>query len=111
MKKPTITIDDAVKLDLRAGKVLECVEVPKSDKLLQQTVDLGPDYGVVTILSGIKQYYSAEYMKGKTFVYVANLAARKMMGTESCGMILAADGIKKPKLFRLTGVKPGSEVH
>lgn len=111
MKKQVITIDDVIKLDLRAGKVLDCNKVEKSDKLLEQRVDLGDDYGIVTILSGIAQYYSCEYMKGKTFVYIANLAPRKMMSKESQGMILAADGIKKPKLFRLVGVKAGSEVH
>lgn len=89
----TITIDDFAKIDLRVGTILEAAKVPKADKLLQLTVDLG--FEKRTILSGIAQHFSPEEVIGKRVVVVANLAPRKMRGIESCGMILMtqdADG-------------------
>jgi methionyl-tRNA synthetase len=93
--KPIITIDDFAKLDLRVGTVLECVEKEGSDKLLRLTVDFGEE-GTRNILSGIKHWYKPEDIKGKQFVFVFNLAPRRMMGEDSEGMILAAEGEKKP---------------
>jgi methionyl-tRNA synthetase len=87
--KPIITIDDFAKLDLRVGTVLECVEKEGSEKLLRLTVDFGEE-GTRNILSGIKEWYKPEDLKGKQFVFVFNLAPRRMMGEESEGMILAA---------------------
>lgn len=77
------------KSDFRAVKVLNCIEVPKSKKLLQFTLDDGSGKQR-TILSGIKEFYSAEELIGKTLVAITNLPPRKMMGIDSCGMIISA---------------------
>ena len=93
--KPEIAFDDFEKVELRVAKVLACEKVKKSKKLLKFTLDDGE--GERTILSGIAEYYDPEELVGKNIAYVANLAPRKMMGIESCGMILSAesgDGLK-----------------
>lgn len=77
------------KSDFRAVKVLDCKEVPKSKKLLQFTLDDGSGNDR-TILSGIKSYYSPEELVGKTLLAITNLTPRKMMGVDSCGMLLSA---------------------
>jgi len=77
------------KNDLRAVKVLECVPVKKSDKLLQFTLDDGSGTNR-QILSGIAKFYKPEELVGKTLVAITNLPPRKMMGRESCGMLLSA---------------------
>lgn len=107
--KPTIQYDDFAKLDLRVGTIIECVEKEGSEKLLRLTVDFG-EAGTRNILSGIKKWYKPENLKGKQFVFVFNLAPRKMMGEESEGMILAADG-KKPNLIKPKSKAPsGAEI-
>ena len=107
--KPNITYDDFVKLDLRVGTVISCVEKEGSDKLLRLTVDFGEE-GTRNILSGIKQWYKPSDLTDKQFVFVFNLAPRKMMGEESEGMILAADG-KKPQPLKPKGKVPaGSKI-
>jgi methionyl-tRNA synthetase len=100
--KPIITYDDFAKLDLRVRTVINCEEKKGSDKLLRLTVDFGEE-GTRTIFSGIKQWYQPEDLKGKQFVFVFNLAPRKMMDEESEGMLLAADAEKPLPL------KPESE--
>jgi len=87
--KDTIVFDDFMKLDLRIGTIIEAEKVPKSNKLLKFLVDTGVDKR--TILSGIAKHYTPEEMLGKQVTIVANLAPRKMMGTESQGMILMAE--------------------
>ena len=77
------------KSDFRAVKVKECVAVPKSKKLLQFTLDDGTGTDR-TILSGIHSYYEPEELIGKTLIAITNLPPRKMMGIESCGMIISA---------------------
>ena len=77
------------KSDFRAVKVKECVAVPKSKKLLQFTLDDGTGVDR-TILSGIHAYYEPEELVGKTLIAITNLLPRKMMGIESCGMLLSA---------------------
>lgn len=77
------------KSDFRVVKVLKCEEVPKSNKLLKFTLNDGSGQERV-ILSGIKMYYSAEELVGKTLVAITNLPPRKMMGVESCGMLISA---------------------
>ena len=77
------------KSDFRVVKVKNCEEVPKSKKLLKFTLDDGTEEER-TILSGIKNFYSAEELVGKTLVAITNLPPRKMMGIESCGMLLSA---------------------
>jgi methionyl-tRNA synthetase len=84
-----ITIDDFVKVELRAATVLEAEKVPKADKLLRLIVDLG-EAQPRQILAGIAQHYSAEQVVGRKIIVVANLAPRKLRGLESNGMLLAA---------------------
>ena len=75
--------------DFRAVKVKECSAVPKSKKLLQFTLDDGTGTDR-TILSGIHAFYEPEELVGKTFIAITNLPPRKMMGIDSCGMLLSA---------------------
>ncbi len=77
------------KSDFRAVKVKGCIAVPKSKKLLQFTLDDGTGADR-TILSGIHAYYEPEDMVGRTLVAITNLPPRKMMGIDSCGMLLSA---------------------
>lgn len=108
--KTDITYDDFDKLDLRVGKVLEAEKVPKADKLLKLTVDLG--FEKRTILSGIAEYYQPEELVGKLVTVVANLAPRKIRGIESQGMLLMA-GNDFGKLYSVgpeRDIEPGSVV-
>ena len=84
-----VDFDTFSKSDFRAVKVKECVAVPKSKKLLQFTLDDGTGVDR-TILSGIHAYYEPEELVGKTLIAITNLPPRKMMGIESCGMLLSA---------------------
>ncbi len=77
------------KSDFRAVKVKDCVAVPKSKKLLQFTLDDGTGTDR-TILSGIHEYYEPEDLIGKTCIAIVNLPPRKMMGIDSCGMLISA---------------------
>ncbi len=89
--KPVISFDYFAKLDLRVGTVVECIEKEGSNKLLRLTVSFG-DEGTRNILSGIKEWFTPEDLLGKQFVFILNLEPRKIMGEESQGMLLAADG-------------------
>jgi lysyl-tRNA synthetase class 2 len=77
------------KSDFRAVKVLECEAVPKSKKLLKFVLDDGTDEKRV-ILSGIHEFYEPEQLIGKTCIAITNLPPRKMMGIDSCGMLISA---------------------
>lgn len=108
---PDIAFDDFLKLDIRVGTVLECVKVPKADKLLQFRLDDG--LGGRTIVSGIAEHYAPEDLLGKQVCFIANLPPRKLKGVESQGMILSALDYQTGKLRIITpheGVAPGSEV-
>lgn len=97
MKKDIITIDDFVKVDIRVGLITEAHPVPNSKKLINLTVDLGTEYGVVTILTGLLPYYpDPMILAGKKYLFLANLAARTMAGFQSQGMFLAIDSTDKP---------------
>ena len=87
--KETISIDEFNKTDLRAGTILTAERVPKADKLLHLTVDLG--FEKRTILSGIAQHFQPEGLPGRRVVIVANLVPRKMKGIDSNGMILLSE--------------------
>jgi methionine--tRNA ligase beta chain len=91
--KPIISFDDFAKLDLRVGIVTACVKKEGSEKLLRLTVDFGEE-GTRTILSGIAPWYLPEDIINKQFIFILNLEPRKIMGEESQGMILAAEGEK-----------------
>lgn len=92
------------KSDFRAVKVKECIAVPKSKKLLQFTLDDGTGTDR-TILSGIHAFYEPEELLGKTLIAIVNLPPRKMMGIESCGMLLSAvhheEGAEKLHLLQV----------
>ena len=77
------------KSDFRAVKVKECEAVPKSSKLLKFVLNDGTGEDRV-ILSGIHAYYEPEELVGKTLIAITNLPARKMMGIDSCGMLISA---------------------
>ncbi|HPQ20341.1 MAG TPA: methionine--tRNA ligase [Saprospiraceae bacterium] len=87
--KNEITFDDFAKLDLRTGTIIEAEKVPKADKLLKLTVDLG--FEKRTVVSGIAEHYDPENIIGNRVTLLANLAPRKLRGIESQGMILMAD--------------------
>lgn len=77
------------KSDFRVVKIKKCIAVPKSTKLLQFTLDDGTE-NERTILSGIHAYYEPEELIGKNVIAILNLPPRKMMGIDSCGMLLSA---------------------
>ncbi len=84
-----IGIEDFLKVELRVGEIKTAERVPKADKLLRFTIDLG-EAEPRQILAGIAQYYEPEKLIGRKVIVVANLAPRKLRGFESQGMILAA---------------------
>ncbi len=87
--KDMVDFDTFSKSDFRAVKVKECEAVPKSKKLLKFVLDDGSGEDRV-ILSGIHDYYEPEELVGKTLIAIVNLPPRKMMGIDSCGMIISA---------------------
>ncbi|MBA3806558.1 MAG: methionine--tRNA ligase, partial [Acidobacteria bacterium] len=84
-----ITIDDFIKVEMRVGEILTAERVPKSDKLLRFTIDLG-EAAPRQILAGIAEYYEPEKLVGRKVAVVSNLLPRKLRGFESQGMVLAA---------------------
>ncbi|MCI8619225.1 MAG: methionine--tRNA ligase [Oscillospiraceae bacterium] len=102
---PQIAFDDFAKVEMTVVKVLECENVRKSDKLLKFQLDDGTGTPR-QILSGIAKYYKPEELIGKTLVAVTNLAPRKMMGRESCGMLLSAERGEKLSLIMLDDAIP-----
>ncbi len=107
---PEVTIEDFLKLDLRIAKIINAEDVPKADKLLKLTLDLG--FEQRQVFAGIKTAYQAKDLIGKTTVMVANLKPRKMRFGMSEGMILAP-GPGGEDIFLLTpdeGAKPGMRV-
>ena len=108
--KEQITIDDFDKVQLRMGEIIRCEEVKGSRKLLCSQVKIGSE--VRQIVSGIKQYYSAEEMVGKKVVVVANLKPVKLAGVLSEGMLLCAEDEKGGYVLITAedGAANGSEV-
>jgi methionyl-tRNA synthetase len=104
-----INIDDFLKLELKVGTVLEASDIEGSERLLKLIVDLGEEEPR-QILSGIKMWYAPEDLVDKQFVFIANLEPRMMMGLESQGMILAADGEKPVPLIPGEHVPSGSKI-
>ena len=110
-----VDFDTFSKSDFRVVKVKNCEEVPKSKKLLKFTLDDGSEKERV-ILSGIKEYYSAESLIGKTLLAICNLPPRKMMGIDSEGMIISAiceyNGEEKLNLIMLdNNIPAGSKLY
>ena len=107
--KDYIEFDEWEKLDIRVGKVLECEAVPKSKKLLRFTLEVGSEK--CQILSGISQFHNPDELIGKNVIFIANLKPRKMMGLESCGMILSAEfDDKLTVLTTLKDIQSGAEI-
>ena len=103
------------KSDFRVVKVKNCEEVPKSKKLLKFTLNDGTGKDRI-ILSGIKDYYNAEQLVGKTLLAITNLPERKMMGEASQGMLLSAiyeyDGEEQLNLIMLdNNIPAGSKIY
>jgi methionyl-tRNA synthetase len=99
-----IQFDDFAKMDIRVATVLEAEAVPKSKKLLKIKLDIGTEQRIV--LSGIAEHFKPEEVTGRQVLYLANLAPRKMMGTESQGMILMAEDRDGSLAF----VQPGKAI-
>ncbi len=97
---PPVSFDEFCKVEMTVVKVLTCENVKKSEKLLKFTLDDGTGTPR-QILSGIAKYYKPEELLGKTLVAVTNLPPRKMMGQESCGMLLSAERGDKLNLIML----------
>lgn len=109
-QKTNVAFDDFAKLDLRVGTVLECIKVPKADKLLQFLIDDGMNKR--TIISGIAAWYKPEDLVGKQVCFIANLEPRKLKGVESQGMILSVEDAEG-NLSLITPskeVNPGSQI-
>lgn len=104
-----ISFDDFSKVELKVGTVLEAEDVEGSEKLIKLKVDLEEEKPR-QILAGIKKWYTPTKLVGKQFVFVANLEPRMMMGFESNGMLLAADGQKPIPLKPSSKVPPGTKV-
>jgi methionyl-tRNA synthetase len=104
-----LAIDDFAKIDLRAAKVIACEKVPKADKLLKLTLDVGAEQR--TVVSGIAGAYAPEQLVGRTVIYLANLKPAKIRGVLSQGMILAAGDAEVLGLSALDrDVPPGTRV-
>ena len=102
---PPVSFDEFCKVEMTVVKVVACEKVKKSEKLLKFTLNDGTDKPR-QILSGIAKYYEPEQLLGKTLVAVTNLPPRKMMGQESCGMLLSAERGEKLHLLMLDDAIP-----
>lgn len=110
-----VDFDTFCKSDIRVVKVKECTAVPKSKKLLKFVLNDGTGTDRV-ILSGIHAFYEPEELVGKTLVAIVNLPPRKMMGIDSCGMLLSAiheeEGAEKLNLIMVDNHIPaGARLH
>ena len=108
--KPVIEYDDFAKLQIQVGRIIKCDEVPKSKKLLCSQIKIGNS--TIQVLSGIRQWYSANDMENRQVLVVTNLASRKIAGLESQGMVLTAEDdegnvvLLSPEKY----IKNGSEI-
>lgn len=109
-QKENISYDNFARMDIRVGKILEAVKVPKTKKLMKLTVDTGID--TRTVVSGISEYFEPEAIIGKQICILANLEPRDIKGIKSQGMILLAEDAGGNLVFVTPEelVKPGSEV-
>ena len=97
-KSALIKIDDFKKIDLRVGRILHAERIQKSEKLLVFQIDFG-EIGKRQIISGIAQFYTPEELVGKKIVAIVNLKPTKIMGVESCGMLLTTEDSSGVKLL------------
>ena len=109
---PSIGIEDFLKVQLKVGEIIACERVPKSSKLLHETVKFGSE--VRSVVSGIAKHYTPEEMVGKKVLFVTNLKPVKLCGILSEGMILAAED-ESGKLSLIVpdkdDIQSGAEVH
>ncbi|MFI5303156.1 MAG: methionine--tRNA ligase [Nitrospiria bacterium] len=104
-----VSIEDFLKIELKAGKIISAERIPKSEKLLKLKVDLGPE--TRQVVAGIGKRYPPEELIGLKVILVANLKPAKLMGIESNGMILAAGGKEVLELATFLGdVEPGTPI-
>jgi len=103
--KPVITFNDFMKLDLRIGTIATAERVPKADKLLKLTVEVG-EASPRTVVSGIAEHFNLEELPGKQVLLLCNLEPRKMRGVESQGMVLMAEDA----MGQLAFVQPDREL-
>jgi methionyl-tRNA synthetase len=110
LQKDSTTFDHFSEMDLRVATITECVPMKKSKKLLELKVDTGLD--VRTVVSGIAEHFSPEDVIGRKVVLLANLEPRKIMGVESCGMVLMASTSNGGLRFITPeeGVNPGDVI-
>lgn len=106
--KENIGFEDFMKLDIRAGEILEAEKIEKSDKLLKLKVDIGIE--IRTIVSGIAKHVDMDKIVGQKVSVVANLAPKKLMGVESAGMILMAEDTEGNLKFVDTEAESGSTI-
>ena len=105
---PEITIDDFSTMDLRVVKVLSCEKVPKTDKLLKFSLEMGDE--IRTVLSGIAKYYQPEDLVGKNLILIANLKPVTIRGIESQGMLLSGVGKDRLELLEVPSMPSGTKV-
>lgn len=108
--KTIITFPDFEKLDLRIGTVIDASLPDWSTKLIRYTVDFGNDIGMKTIFSGIRKWYTPDDLIGKQYIFVINLASKKMGDEESQGMMIMTNTEKRPILQPLQVVVPNGSV-
>jgi methionyl-tRNA synthetase len=105
----TISFEEFQRLDLRVGRIVAAELVPKADKLIKLTVDIGQEQR--TVVAGIAPSYTPETLLGKHIILVANLAPRTLRGVESQGMVLAAESDGRIVLAGFEApVSPGAPV-
>ena len=83
MKKDLIKFPDFLKIDFRVGQIIKVEKLEKSRNLLEMLVDFGPDYGQVTIMAGIADFYKPEQLLNNKYPFIANLEPKGMMGKTS----------------------------
>ena len=111
MKKEPAIFPDFEKLDIRVGEVKDAELIEGSKKLIRLVVDLGEDYGIVEILTGLAKYYQPQDFIGNKYAFLANLEPKKMAGSVSNGMILVADTPEKPVIIALdNNLKTGTVI-
>jgi len=108
--KEEITYNDFDKLDIRVGRVVEAKSTDWSEKLLEFVVDFGQEIGRRTIYSGIKKDYDPDFFKDRMYIFVVNLAEKKMGQGVSQGMMLMVDDSKPYPIEIIDPVKEGSQV-
>ena len=109
-QKNTISYEDFAKLDLRTAKIEKVEDIEGADKLYKLTIKIGTEKR--TIVAGIKEFYKADELKGKTIIIIANLEPRKLKGITSEGMLLAAEN--NGDIVLLTSdkkISDGSKIH